>query len=151
MLVLYCIILSRVNHRIHLDLTKDFTMLTLTSKCGGSNVSILNHWGLMMQGYQWPMPSLVQIIACHLFGAKPLSEPMLAYCQLDPKEHVSIKFCLKIKSFHSEKCIWKCCLQYGSHVVTASLCERKLYMIWLDSTILCYFCLISGEFCLLLL
>ena len=30
------------------------------------------------------MPSLVQIMAWHLFGAKPLSEPMLAYCQLNP-------------------------------------------------------------------
>ena len=28
-------------------------------------------------------PSLVQIIACHLFGAKPLSEPTLAYYQMD--------------------------------------------------------------------
>ena len=25
-------------------------------------------------------PSLVQIMACRLFGAKPLSEPMLEYC-----------------------------------------------------------------------
>ena len=29
-------------------------------------------------------PSLVQIMACHLFGAKPLSKPMLHYCQMDP-------------------------------------------------------------------
>ena len=28
----------------------------------------------------WTGPSLVQIMACHLFGAKPLSEPMLEYC-----------------------------------------------------------------------
>ena len=26
--------------------------------------------------------SLVQIMACRLFGAKPLSEPVLTYCQL---------------------------------------------------------------------
>ena len=25
-------------------------------------------------------------MACRLFGAKPLSEPMLGFCQLDPKE-----------------------------------------------------------------
>ena len=31
-----------------------------------------------------PRPSLVQITACRLFGDKPLSEPMLDYCQLDP-------------------------------------------------------------------
>ena len=29
---------------------------------------------------QKPNPSLVQIMACRLFGAKPLSEPMLEYC-----------------------------------------------------------------------
>ena len=31
-------------------------------------------------------------MACRLFGAKPLSEPMLPYCQLDPKDHKSMKF-----------------------------------------------------------
>ena len=29
---------------------------------------------------QLTTPSLVQIMACRLLGAKPLSEPMLAYC-----------------------------------------------------------------------
>ena len=28
--------------------------------------------------------ALVQMMACRLFGAKPLSKPMLGYCQLDP-------------------------------------------------------------------
>ena len=28
--------------------------------------------------------TLVQIMACRLFGAKPLPEPMLTYCLLDP-------------------------------------------------------------------
>ena len=28
--------------------------------------------------------ALVQIMACRLFGVKPLSKPMLGYCQLDP-------------------------------------------------------------------
>ena len=30
------------------------------------------------------MPLSIYIMACRLFGAKPLSEPMLDYCQLDP-------------------------------------------------------------------
>ena len=30
--------------------------------------------------------TLVQIMACRLFGAKPLSKPMLTYCQLEPWE-----------------------------------------------------------------
>ena len=33
---------------------------------------------------QWIGSTLVQIMACRLFGAKPLYEPMLGYCQLDP-------------------------------------------------------------------
>ena len=33
---------------------------------------------------QWIGAALVQIMARRLFGAKPLSEPMLGYCQLDP-------------------------------------------------------------------
>ena len=66
--------------------------------------------------------SLVQIMACHLFGAKPLSELMMVYCQLDPKEPISMKFYLKIKSFQSTKYMWKCCLQNGSHFMLASMC-----------------------------
>ena len=38
-------------------------------------------------------------MVCRLFGAESLSEPMLPYCQLDPKEHISVKFYLKFKSF----------------------------------------------------
>ena len=33
---------------------------------------------------QWIRSKLFQIMACHLFGAKPLSKPMLGYCQLNP-------------------------------------------------------------------
>ena len=36
--------------------------------------------------------TLVQVMACRLEGAKPLPEPMLTYCQLDPHE----KFCAGI-------------------------------------------------------
>ena len=34
---------------------------------------------------QHNIPTLLQIMACRLFSAKQLSEPMLPYCQLDPK------------------------------------------------------------------
>ena len=52
-----------------------------------------------------PRPSLFQIMAHRLFGAKPLSELMLSFCQLELK-----------------KCIWKCRLRNGGHVVSASMC-----------------------------
>ena len=49
--------------------------------------------------------SLVQILACRLIHAKPLSEPMLDYCPLDPKEQISLKLELKFLHFHSRKCL----------------------------------------------
>ena len=41
---------------------------------------------------RWTRSALVQIMACRLIGAKPLPEPTLTYCQLDPKEQTSVKF-----------------------------------------------------------
>ena len=35
---------------------------------------------------QWMGPSLVHVMACRLFGPKPLPEPVLAYCQLNSWE-----------------------------------------------------------------
>ena len=37
---------------------------------------------------QWIGSALVQIMACRLFGAKPLSKQMQGYYQFDPKEQV---------------------------------------------------------------
>ena len=64
--------------------------------------------------HQWIGSALVKIMACRLFGAKPLSKPMLCYCQLDPFEQTSMKFESKYTFFHSRKCIWKR-LQNGGH------------------------------------
>ena len=47
-------------------------------------------------------PSLVQIMACHLFSVKPLSEPILDYCELDPREHISVKLESKSAIFIKE-------------------------------------------------
>ena len=48
---------------------------------------------------------LVHVMACRLFGAKPLPEPMLAYCQLDYREQISLKVEPKLYHIHSRKCI----------------------------------------------
>ena len=58
----------------------------------------------------WTGSSLVQVMACRLFGAKPLPEPMLVYCQLDSWEQVSVKLESEFYHFQTTKCIWKCCL-----------------------------------------
>ena len=58
------------------------------------------------------MPTLLQITTCRIFGIKPLSETMLAYYQLDPQEHTSVKFQSEFEHFHWRKSrIWKCRLQ----------------------------------------
>ena len=49
---------------------------------------------------KWTGSALVQVMACRLFGAKPLPEPMPVYCWLDPYEQTSVKFELKYKPFH---------------------------------------------------
>ena len=69
-----------------------------------------------------PRPSSVQIMACHLFGNKPLSEPMLSFSQLDPWEQISVKSKSKFKYFHWRKCSWQCRLPNGGHFVWPSMC-----------------------------
>ena len=57
--------------------------------------------------HQWTGSSLVQVMACCLFGAKPLPEPALAHCQLHSWEQISVKFESKFYHFHSRNCNWK--------------------------------------------
>ena len=64
--------------------------------------------GAPAEVHQWTGPSLVRVMACRQFGAKPLPEPKLAYCQLDPWEHISVKYESEFCHFHSRKCNWKC-------------------------------------------
>ena len=50
-----------------------------------STISLNMHAGFLIEA-KWRiyasvnLPSLVQIMACRLVGAKPLSKPMLEYC-----------------------------------------------------------------------
>ena len=70
----------------------------------------LTHLPLVPHICQWTGSSLVQVMACCLFGTKPLPETMLPVCQLNPWEQISMKFLSEFYHFHSRKCIWKCCL-----------------------------------------
>ena len=56
-------------------------------------------------------------MACRLFGAKPLYEPMLVYSQLSPYEHISATFEQKYNCFHWRKWVWQCRMQNGDHFV----------------------------------
>ena len=62
-------------------------------------------------------------MACCLASAKPLTKPMLECCWLDPQGQTSVKSYLQLIHFHSRKCIWKCCLENGSHFVSVSMCQ----------------------------
>ena len=56
------------------DIKALYTTLTLRAYSYLPGVACMRHWiGL----------TLVQIMACRLFGTKPLSKPMLGYCLLD--------------------------------------------------------------------
>ena len=74
----------------------------------------------------WTGSPLVQIMACRLDGAKPLSEPMLPYYQLDPKEHISMKFYLRLKYFHSRKYVRTCRLWNSGHFVQGEMSYTSL-------------------------
>ena len=63
-------------------------------------------------------------MACRLVDAKPLSEPMLPYCQLDPKEHISVKFYLKFRIFRWKKFTCKCRPRDGGHFVPSSIFKQ---------------------------
>ena len=52
--------------------------------------------------HQWTGSALVQIMACPLFGTKPLSKPMLGYCQLDPMNKLQWKFSKNTQLFIHE-------------------------------------------------
>ena len=67
-------------------------------------------------------PSLVQIMACRLVGAKPLSAPILEYCWLDPWQHTSVKSPSICIHFHKRKYISKRGLDNGGHFVLALMC-----------------------------
>ena len=58
---------------------------------------------------RWTRSSLVQVMACRLFGTKPLPEPMLAYWLLDYREQVSVKLKSELCHFNSRTFIWKFC------------------------------------------
>ena len=52
-------------------------------------------------------PSLVQIMARSLFGAKPFLNQCWLIVNSTPKKHISVKFQSKFKHFHSRNCFYK--------------------------------------------
>ena len=79
---------------------------------GGTIVNLLRPRDVYMRRWTWS--SLVQIMVWCLFGAKPLSKPMLTSNQLEHKD--KINEISKYEYFHSRKCVWKGCLENVGHL-----------------------------------
>ena len=98
---------------------------------------------------QWTGSSLVQAIDCRLFGAKPLTEPMLASCQLDSCEHIAGKFESELYNLYSWKCNWKCrlpkwrpffsrwrCIDYTGWVGQIPSTKKYIIYVWREMIIM---------------
>ena len=73
-------------------------------------------------------------MACHLFDAKPLHEPMLAYCQLNSWEHTSVKFESEFYHFHSRQCNWKCHLPKWWPFFPRGIWVEQPWSIWANKS-----------------
>ena len=87
---------------------------------------------------QWIGSALVQIMACRLLSAKPLSEPMMGYCQLNETLVINFGEILNTnRNFHSRKCIWNYRLRNGSHFVQREMSQRvqalTLYRVYVQT------------------
>ena len=70
--------------RLHL-FSDEISILHYPGPCSiSSKTSYCTLTHLPLVPHIWIRSALVQTMACRLFGAKPLSEPMLGYYQLDP-------------------------------------------------------------------
>ena len=67
---------------------------------------------------QWTESALVQARVCRLFGAKPLPEPMLTYCEMDSLEQISVlrPDALLLK--------WFSCECHRTHLMRSQHCFR---------------------------
>ena len=64
--------------------------------------NMVRHWSPPSAAYmcQWTRSELFQIMVCCPFGAKPLPEPMLAYCKVGTWEQISVELFETGKFYH---------------------------------------------------
>ena len=62
---------------------------------------------------RWTGATLLQVMSCRLFGAKPLPDPMLIYWPFANK----FRWKSKYETFHSWKSVWNCRLRNDGHFV----------------------------------
>ena len=64
---------------------------------------------------QWTGSALIQVMAWHRIGDNPVPEPILAYCQLESCEHISVKLESEFYHFIFENAFEIVVCQDGSH------------------------------------
>ena len=80
----------------------------------------LTHWGLETHMRQLTGTTLVQVMACRLFGAKQFSKPILVYSQSDIREDISVKSESKYSILSNR--IWKYRLESDGYFFTFLIC-----------------------------
>ena len=75
---------------------------------------------------QWTGSALVQVLACRLFGAKPLPQPLKLIVNWTLKEQTSVKVESNYNRFHSRKGIWRCRLRNDGHLAQRERLIMKL-------------------------
>ena len=78
---------------------------------------------------QWIGSALVQIMACRLFGDKPLSKPVLGFLSKGLLGTNFTEIWIEIQNFYSRKCIWKRHLRNSDHLSR----ERWVNTDWIAS------------------
>ena len=82
----------------------------------------------------WIGSSLVHVMACRLFGAKPLPEPMMAYVAIKPLG-ISVNFCRKQNICNDKIAFENVVCQSGGQLVPASsMCWP--WTIWVDELVI---------------
>ena len=74
-------------------------------------------------------PSLVQIMACCLFGAKPLSESMLDFCKVDPLRKYVLMECVRVYLDLTEQYISHICVTWREVRIMQILCAM-FFLSW---------------------
>ena len=96
--------------------------------------------------HQWIRSALVHLMAWRLCGTKPLSKPMLDYCQLGPWEQSSVIFYPDINLFSHENASENC-LRRGGHFVQGHISHDCAHAVFTDAFIVNTTALLSCRFC----
>ena len=85
-------------------------------------------------------------MACRLLGANPLSEPMMIYCHLDLKEHISMKYDFEIQKFSLKKNAFENIVCEMATLLSQPQCVQQLVQSNNKGNVNCLTGTLRGEF-----